>query len=238
MSRCLTATLVVLGLVTLTSRDAAAQSDKDIAAYAGLNGTTVGALSPIMVSTGTKGEKPFNSIVGRYSHYSPNGGGDGNNQFGATWFHKAGTNAAVAGTVGYLAPGCTGCDGVMMASADVHSTLWNSVGSPTVTSVNLQGSLGYGHDPDITYLSLAVGVPLAISMEQASKARVGLFVTPGYGWGRISATGASENGALPMVGAGGSWTSAAGWGLQLSYNKVFVSNVSGNNMGLGFTWKM
>src|SRR5439155_8578529 len=109
MSRCLTATLVVLGLVTLTSRDAAAQSDKDIAAYAGLNGTPVGALSPIMVSTGTKGEKPFNSIVGRYSHYSPNGGGDGNNQFGATWFHKAGTNAAVSGTVGYLAPGCTGC---------------------------------------------------------------------------------------------------------------------------------
>jgi hypothetical protein len=90
-------------------------------------------------------------------------------------------------------------------------------------------------------LSLAVGVPLAMSFQQASKSRIGLFVTPGFGWGRISASGSgasgSESGTRPLVGAGASWTSATGMGLHLSYQAVVIEN-GGNNIGLGFSYKM
>jgi len=243
MRRCLTAILVV-GLVSLSAEKSVAQvSAGDIAAYVALNATPIGALTPIMVSPGTKGEKAYNSVVGRFSHFSPSGGGDGNNQFGATFYHQAGMNAAVSGTAGYVAPGCTGCDGIMMLGGDVHSTLWDNAKakSTSAASVNLQGSLGYGHTDGASMLSAAVSAPLAISFQQASKSRIGLFITPGFGWGRVSASGggasASESGTRPLVGAGASWQSATGMGLHLSYQAVVIEN-GGNNIGLGFSWKM
>jgi hypothetical protein len=242
MRRCLTAILVV-GLVSIASRDAAAQSTKDYAAYGALLSTPIGALTPIMVSPGTKGEKAFDSFSGRYSHFSPKTG-DGSNILGASFYHQAGMNAAVSGTVGYLKPSCPAgatCDGVTMLGADVHSTLWNSAaaaGSTTATSINLQGSLGYGHMKDASALSFAVGVPLTISMDQASKARISAFVNPGFGWGRASVTGSpSESGTRPLIGAGASWTSPAGWGLHAGFQKVVIKD-GGNNLGLGFSWKM
>ena len=65
MRRCLTA-VVVVGLFSINSRDAAAQvSAGDLAAYAALSSTPIGALTPIMVSPGTKGENAFNSFSGR-----------------------------------------------------------------------------------------------------------------------------------------------------------------------------
>jgi hypothetical protein len=237
MRRCLTAILVV-GLISVNSRDAAAQpSAKDIVAAAALSATPVGALTPIMVSTGMKGEKAFNSFSGRYSHYAPSGGGSGANVFGGSYYHKAGMNAAVSATAGYLT--CDGCEGVLMLGGDVHSTLWDNSAakSTTATSINLQGSLGWSKDDPANFLSLAVGVPLAISMEQASKSRIGFFVTPGYGWGRMSVTGASESGTRPFVGAGASWTAAAGWGLHLGYQRVIIED-AGNSIGGGFSWKM
>lgn len=239
MRRCLTAILVV-GLVSLASRESAAQvSAGDVAAYVALNATPIGALTPIMVSPGTKGEKAFNTFAGRYSHFSPSGGGDGTNQLGATWYHQAGMNAAVSGTAGYVAPGCTGCDGIMMLGGDVHSTLWNNAAAKSTTdlSANLHGSLGYGHSNGTTALSMAVGVPLGMSFEQASKSRIGLFITPGFGWGRMSGSGTGESGTRPLIGAGASWTAASGMGLHLSYQAVVIEN-GGNNIGLGFSWKM
>jgi len=245
MRRCLSAILVV-GLISMSTRDVAAQvSAKDLAAYIALNSTPIGALAPVMVSPGTKGEKSSNSFTGRYSHFSETGS-DGANNYGATFYHQAGMNAAVSGTVGYLQPGCpTGatCNGVLMAGADVHSTLWNNAApkSTTAMNINLQGSIGYGHEKNTNAMSAAVGLPLGISFQQASKSRIGLFVTPGFGWGRVAASGAgasgSESGTRPLVGAGASWTSPAGWGMHLGYQAVVIQN-GGNNIGLGFSWKM
>lgn len=237
MRRCLTAILVV-GLVSLTAREAAAQpSVKDMVAYAALVSTPVGALSPIVISPGTKGEKNFSSFAARLAHFAPQGGGDGTNNLGASYYLPAGSNAAIGGTVGYIMPSCTGCDGMFIAGADVNSTLWNSTGG---ASVNLQGSFGWGNDSqsDATSLSAALSFPIAISMQQANKSRLSAFVSPGYGWGRVSASGASESGALPMVGVGGAWESAGGWGLHAAFNKVIVSDISGSNFGLGFSYKM
>ncbi len=233
MRRCLTAILVV-GLVSLTARDAAAQpSAKDIVAYTALVLTPVGSHSPILISPGMKGEKNFSSFAMRFSHFAPSTG-DGTNNLGASYYMPAGSNAAIGGTLGYIMPSCDGCDGVFNAGADVNSTLWNSSSG---TSINMQGSFGYAKESDLTALSLAVGFPLALSMTQASKARVTGFITPGFGWGRLSASGTSESGTRPLVGAGAAWESPGGWGVHAAFQKIIIED-GGNNFGLGFSYKM
>jgi hypothetical protein len=242
MRRCLTALLVV-GLVSINSRDAAAQpSEKDVAAYAALSATPVGALVPMHVTLGAAEKSSFSANI---SHFSPKTG-DGNNTLGASYLRRAGSNAVVAGTVAFTQVGCpTGdtCENVISLGGDVHSRLWDNSASKstTNTSVNLQGSLGYGKEGDFSYLSAAIGVPLAISMEQASKARIGAFIRPGFGFGRMSAdvggVSASESGTRPYVGAGASWTAPAGWALHASYNKIMIED-GGNSFGLGFSWNM
>jgi hypothetical protein len=230
---------LVVGLISLNNRDAAAQPDaKDLAAYAALGTTPVAALVPMVVSLGAASS----SFTANISHFSPKSG-DGDNTIGASYFRKAGANAVVAGTVGYTQVGCpsgASCDNTIMLGGDVHSRLWDNSAakSTTNTSINLQGSLGYGKTGDVNSLSAAVSFPLAISMEQASKARFGAFVRPGYGWGKLSQTGVSESGMLPFVGAGASWASPAGWGLHASYNRVIISDVAGNSFGVGLNWNL
>jgi outer membrane protein with beta-barrel domain len=241
MRRSLTALLVV-GLVSFTSRDAAAQpSEKDYAAYAALSATPVGALAPMVVSLGAS----TSSFAFNVSHFSPKSG-DGDNTIGASYYRKAGSNAVLSGTVGYTQVGCPSgatCDNTIMLGGDVHSRLWDNAAAKSTTnmSINLQGSLGYGKNGDDNVLSAAIGVPLAISMEQASKARFGAFVRPGFGFGRLSVdvagTSTSESGTRPYVGAGLSWAAPAGWGLHAAYNKVIIED-GGNSFGVGFNWNM
>lgn len=239
MRRCLAAILVV-GLAMSVPRDAAAQpSEQEAAAYAAFITTPLGALSPIMIAPGTKGDKSFSSFAGRYAHFAPQGGGDGTNTFGASFYHKAGMNAAFSGTAAYLT--CSGCDGLFMAGADVHSTLWNSATtarSTSATSINFQGGLGYGTQDGNNALSISAAFPLAVNFMQASKSNFGLYLAPGYMWGRVSGGGVSESGAIPFVGAGASWMAAAGWGIHASYQKGIVADVSGNTFGVGFSWNM
>jgi hypothetical protein len=232
MRRCLMAILVV-GLVSLTSRDAAAQpSEEDYAAYFALTLTPVGSHAPIVHAPGAKGVKSPSSFALRLSHYSQEGT-DGTNNLAASYLMPAGSNANVGVTAGYIMPSCDDCDGVFNAGADLHSTLWNS---GTGTSINMQGSLGWAKEDGVTALSVALGVPLAYSMTQASKSRVSFFVTPGFGWGRLSED-ESLSGTRPMVGAGAAWQAAGGWGLHASFQKIMIEE-GGNTFGVGFSYNM
>ena len=241
MRRCLTALLVV-GLVSVSSEAAAQPSAGDFAAAAALAATPVGAVTPMHVTLGAA-EK--GSFTANFSHHKPKTG-DGDNTIGASYFRRAGANAVVSGTLAYTQVACPAgatCDNGIALGGDVSSRLWDNSASKstTNTSINLQGSLGYGKVGDANFLSAAVGVPLAISMEQASKARIGAFIRPGFGFGRMSADVAgvstSESGTRPYVGAGASWQSASGWALHASYNKIMIED-SGNSFGLGFSWNM
>src|SRR6058998_1114602 len=148
MRRCLTA-LLALGVLSVTARDAEAQAKKppaasnaDMAAYTALVSTPVGGLAPLMITPGAKVEKKFNAVTGRYSHFSSDAGSA--NSFGASFYHRAGMNAAVSGTLGYAtAAACAADCGTLLIGADVHSTLWNNKPRTTAAtkSVNLQGSL-------------------------------------------------------------------------------------------------
>jgi hypothetical protein len=218
----------------MPARDAAAQPDvKDVVAYSALVLTPIGAHSPIMVWPGAKGVKATSSFSARLSHFSQEGS-DGTNNLAATYILPAGSAMALGFTAGYIMPGCDGCDGVFNAGADVHSTLWSSTGG---ASLNLQGSLGWASEDGATALSAALGFPLAYSVTQASKSKVSFFVTPGYGWGRLSEDDVSESGYRPMVGAGAAWEAPAGWGIHAAFQKIIIED-GGNNFGVGFSYRM
>ncbi len=226
MRRCLAAILVV-GLVGLTSRDAAAQEvDKDFVAYTALSLTPVGSHVPVMMPKA-------NAFALRLSHIAPEVG-DGTNNLAGSYFMKAGSNALVGGTLGYIIPSEDGEDGVFNAGLTVNSSLWSS---PAGVGIGMTGDLGWASEDEATFLSAAVGVPLSYSVTQASKSTMSFFVAPAYGWGRISGNGASESGMRPIVGAGAAWTAAGGWGIHAAFNKVILEG-GANNFGVGFSYKM
>jgi hypothetical protein len=226
MRRCLMAILVV-GLVSLNTREAAAQpSEKDIVAYTALSLTPVGSHSPIMMAKA-------NAFAFRLSHFSSEGT-DGTNNLAGSYFMKAGSNALVGATAGYIMPSCDGCDGVFNAGVDLNSTLWSNASG---AAVGMAGNLGWAKEDDLTALSAAIGVPLSISKEQASKSRISAFIQPAFGFGRLSAAGESESGTRPIIGAGAAWQSAGGWAIHGAFNKVMIEN-GGNTFGVGFSYQM
>ena len=227
MRRCLAAILVV-GLVSLTSRDAAAQpSEKDYAAYGALSVTPVGAHAPIMMPKA-------NAFAFRYSHFSAEGA-DALNNLAGSYFLNAGANALVGATVGYLMENCENCDGVFNAGLSLNSSLWSSPGG---ASIGMSGDLGWATQEGSSALSAAIGVPLSYSVTQASKATMSFFVAPAFGWGRVSADGVdAQSGTRPIIGAGAAWTAPGGWGLHAAFNKVIIEN-GGSTVGLGFSYKM
>jgi hypothetical protein len=241
--RRLSAALFVLALLAVNTRDAAAQpTAQDVAAYYALSSTPAGTFTPIMMQRDAV--KGFTTVAGRFGMFSPNAG-DGNTSLGASGFFRAGSNALVSGTLGYTMVGCPSgatCDNGMLVGADLLSELWKSAGN-TGTSMNVNSlvSAGWSGFGDVSFMSAAVSVPLTMTMEQASKARLSFHVTPGFGWGRmaqdISGTSASESGTRPMFSVGGAWVAPAGWGLHVGYQQVMIDN-GGNTIGAGFSWKM
>lgn len=226
MRRCLMAILVV-GLVSLNTREAAAQpSLKDLAAYVALQSTPVGAHTPLMMPKA-------NAFAFRASQHTPSAG-DGVTSLAGSYFMTAGSNALVGGTLGYSMPGCDGCEGVFNAGLDLNSSLWSSAGG---AAIGMSGSLGWAKDEDVTALSAAIGVPLSISKEQANKSRISAFIQPAFGFGRLSDAGASESGTRPIIGAGAAWQAAGGWAIHAAFNKIILED-GGNNFGVGFSYKM
>lgn len=226
MRRCLAAILVV-GLVSLTSRDAAAQpSEKDLVAYGALSLTPVGSHVPVMMPKA-------NAFALRLSHFAQEGT-DGTNNLAGSYFMKAGSNALVGGTLGYIIPSEEGADGVFNAGLSVNSSLWSSAAG---ASIGMSGDFGWASEDEVTFLSAAIGVPLSYSVQQASKSSISFFVAPGFGWGRMSADAGSESGTRPIVGAGAAWTAPGGWALHAAFNKIIIED-GGNSFGVGFSYKM
>src|SRR5687767_8295878 len=247
-----TAALLVLGLASLNTRDAAAQpSAQDIAAAVAISATPAGAFTPYALNKGwdAKGKYGF---AARYGMNSPKTG-ESDNSIGATGSMGVGTNAIVSGTLGYTLVGCpTGatCDNGILLGADVLSSLWSS--STNAMHIKFQGNLGWSTFGDLSALSAVVGVPLVWDLSagrsagsnararQASAAsgRFALFAQPGFGWGRLSAdvggVSNSESGTRPLVSAGGQYTTAGGMGFHVGYSRIFIEDAS-NIFGVGMT---
>ena len=216
----------------------------DLAAYAALSVTPVGAMTPIVTSSMLGRVQQGYAIAGQYGHISDNG--TSANMFGANVSMPL-AGVSVGGTFGFISPSSnTGLKSNMMLGLNAESNLgaWALTDGKNANlfTLGLRGDFGWANPDDglgtnttATALSFAANAPVALVLKNGDLTWAP-FVTPGLGWGRISESGASESGTRFLMGAGLGVSHRNGWGVSLGMQKVFIDqgkSVFGLNVSYG-----
>ena len=234
-------------LTSLTSLGVAASAQAqgpsvgDVAAYVALSTTPVGAMTPIVTSAMLGRIAKGYTITGQYGHLSDNAAGF--NSFGAAVSLPV-SGFSLGGSLGYIAPSAQGASGNMMLGLNAETNLgaW-ALGdgkNANLFTMSARGDFGWANPSDgaggnVTSLALSAGAPFALVLKNGDMT-FAPFVTPGFGWGRLSATGASESGTRFMMGAGLGIAHRNGWGVSAGMQKVFIDQgktVFGLNVSYG-----
>lgn len=213
--------LVVTGSAPLTS--AAAQSEKDFAGWVGLITTPVGALPPVIPTTTGM------AFQARYGHWQFASDDDNTSNYGIGLSLGAGRSRATV-VLGYTTTkDCTDC-GQMMAGFELHVPLVQGGGTQAGgIGIALNPAVGYAKttasDAELSFLSIAVSLPISVSVPLGASARIVPFVSPGAGMGRISGSGESQSGTRMLLG-GGVVLADAVPRLQItgSFQKIFIDH--------------
>ena len=236
-------------LTSLTSLGVAASAQAqgpsvgDIAGYVALSATPVGAMTPVVSSAMLGRIAKGYSFTGQYGHLSDDAAGF--NSFGASVSMPL-SGFSLGGSLGFMSPSAQGSKSNLMVGANAETNLgaW-ALGqgkNANLFTLSARGDFGWANPDDgtgtnnsITALSLSAGAPLALVLKNGDMTWAP-FVTPGLGWGRLSATGASESGTRFMMGAGLGMTHRNGWGVSVGMQKVFIDQgktVFGLNLSYG-----
>src|SRR5689334_7292103 len=235
-------------LTSLTSLGVAASAQAqgpslgDAAAYVALSATPVGAMTPVVSSAMLGRIAKGYSFTGQYGHLSDDAAGF--NSFGASVSMPL-SGFTVGGSLGFMSPSAQGSKSNLMLGANAETNLgaW-ALGqgkNANLFTLSARGDFGWANPDDgsgnnsITALSMSARAPLALVLKNGDMTWAP-FVTPGLGWGRLSATGASESGTRFMMGAGLGMTHRNGWGVSAGMQKVFIDNgktVFGLNVSYG-----
>lgn len=235
------------GMLALLATPVLAQTEdeiNDFAAYGGITSTTVGLITPIPPATGLAG-MGFNVRASQI--------GEGDLNFKARAIAAGLDFGAGRGRFGiqalYGTSDCgSNCDaGGFGLGADFDFPLWASVSDATMNNasfaIGLRPAFGWskgtGDADSQSAMSFGAGVPLSVTMGQATK--LVAFVTPGFAWGQIKDDGDAifgafeESGTSAVFGGGIGVGLSNGVGINLGMNKVFVDQ-SEIVWGLAFTW--
>jgi opacity protein-like surface antigen len=205
----------------------------DIAAYFGINGSTVGALPPLATNTlSASGGIGWHLQYGRLSiddetNASPFAGGlDITVGTGRLGF-----------TAGYQTFDCAeglDCEGhLMLGSRYSRQLTGNKLGTNGGRwQMGFEGELGVGLPEDSRAMAISVGLPVKLTFGRNMK--VSPFVTPSFAHGSLKVGDVSESAMKFMVGAGVGLAFANGVGANFGLRKVFVDEGE-TQYGLGFT---
>ena len=239
--------IVLTSLASLgvaASAQAQGPSLGDIAGYVALTGTPVGAMTPVVTSAMLGRIAKGYAVAGQYGHLSDNGAGF--NSFGATVSMPV-SGVSLGGSLGFMSPsGAAGSKSNLMLGLNAESNLgaWAITDGKDANlfTLGLRGDFGWANPDDgtgtsssVTALSLSAGAPVALVLKSGDMT-FAPFVTPGFGWGRLSANGASESGTRFMMGAGIGLSHRNGWGASVGMQKVFIDqgkSVFGLNISYG-----
>ena len=236
-------------LTSLTSLGVAASAQAqtslgDAAAYLALSTTPVGAMTPVVTSAMLGRIAKGYTVTGQYGHLSGDNGA-GFNSFGASVSMPV-SGFSLGGSLGFMSPSGQGSKSNLMLGANAETNLgaW-ALGegkNSNLFTLSARGDFGWanpddgtGTDNSITALSMSASTPFALVIKNGDMTWAP-FVTPGFGWGRLSATGASESGTRFMMGAGLGMTHRNGWGVSVGMQKVFIDQgktVLGLNLSYG-----
>lgn len=226
---------IATSALVLTASTMSAQEEPnvgDAVAYMAINMTTVGTLPPLATNTlAAAGGIGWHLQYGRLS-----------------WGEDVSSNAFAGGVDLSLGSGRLGLTaGYMMTDygSDVEGENHLMIGTrysqqlagaalnPTSRwAMGLEAELGFGFPEDVKALVVAAGLPIKLTLGRNVK--VSPFVTPGFGYGRLSAEGESESGTRFMVGAGLGLGFANGVGVNFGLKKAFIEEGK-TQFGLGFT---
>jgi len=236
-------------LTSLTSLGVAASAQAqgpsvgDLAGYVALSTTPVGAMTPVVSSAMLGRIAKGYSLTGQYGHLSDDAAGF--NSFGASVSMPL-SGFSLGGSLGFMSPSAQGSKSNLMLGANAETNLgaW-ALGqgkNSNLFTLSARGDFGWANPDDgtgtnnsITALSMSASAPFALVLKNGDMTWAP-FVTPGLGWGRLSAQGASESGTRFMMGAGLGMTHRNGWGVSAGMQKVFIDNgktVFGLNLSYG-----
>lgn len=218
---------------------AAAQDEDDVAAYAAMVFTPIGALPPLVTPAMAGISHAPTRINARYGRISfSDDVGFNNLGVGLDFGRRRGSLGLL---VGYAFDDCEGeCDGAVMIGGHAEGTLGSTPLGDDPSSATLRmgvrGDVGFARMDDVTALSAVLGVPLAVSMPSGGL-RFVPFVTPAFGLGRLSGNDESETGVRFLLGAGVGVVSSTGLMVDLGVQKVFIDD--GDAMvGIAVAWNI
>jgi hypothetical protein len=209
----------------------------DQAGYIALAGTPVGAMTPVVTSAMLGRIPKGYSVVGQYGHLSDAVGGF--NSFGASISMPL-SGFALGASVGMFSPSAAGSKSNEMVGLNAETNLgaW-AIGEgkdANLFTMSARGDFGWANPQDLGLLSFSAGAPFALVLKSGDMTWAP-FVTPGFGWGRISPTSFNtESGTRFMMGAGLGVAHRNGWGVSAGMQKVFINQgktVFGLNLSYG-----
>jgi hypothetical protein len=148
------------------------------------------------------------ALAVRYGYASEGRLNAGSNALGLTAILPAGLGSTVSLTAGVNSSDCNGCDPRLMVGlgGDVRigSTAFGTTSDASRIIFTVDGELGYAKlDADGSAFSGHVGVPIAlVSGSRGTGMRFVPFVTPGFGFARVSSNGIEDNGSRITIGGG------------------------------------
>lgn len=225
------ASALVLTASAMTAQEQG-PSAGDIAAYYAINVTTVGALPPLATNT----------LAGA-------GGIGWHLQYGRiSWTDDVSSNTFAGGVDLSLGSGRLGLtagyqmtdygsdvegDSHLMIGTRYSQQLAGAALNPTSRwAMGLEAELGFAFPEDVKAMVVSAGLPVKLTFGRNVK--VSPFVTPGFGYGRVSIQDESESGTRFMVGAGLGLGFANGVGANFGMRKAFIEDGK-MQYGLGFT---
>jgi hypothetical protein len=210
---------LALTLLAVAAPAARAQSIGDYVAYFALTVTPQAALAPLQF--GADAATAPGSIDLRYGRISY--GSDENfDDFALSASAPVGPGRLGA-TLGAVT--CDGCDALLMLGLDYEQAMFVQQHEGNALAIGLAPAIGVAKPTggqDGLAMSASLGLPLSIS--SGSDNRVTVFVTPGFGYGRLSEDGESESGTRPMLGLGLRLRTTSGIGFSIGAQKVFIDD--------------
>jgi hypothetical protein len=209
----------------------------DQAGYIALAGTPVGAMTPVVTSAMLGRIAKGYTVAGQYGHLSDDAAGF--NSFGASISMPV-SGFTLGGSIGMFSPSVDGAKSNMLLGLNAETNLgaW-ALGEgkdANLFTMSARGDFGWANPEDLGLMSLSAGVPVALVLKSGDMTWAP-FVTPGFGWGRISPTGFdSQSGTRFMMGAGLGMAHRNGWGVSVGMQKVFIDQgktVFGLNLSYG-----
>lgn len=225
-------------LFLLAAAPVRAQSVGDAAAYFSIISSPPGALPPVLSSAMLNRTMTGPDFALRYGHVGLQGGSL--NSFDGRLSFPAGRKAQIGVNAGYQNLSCDlNCNGHFIAGANAEGRLASStIGTGTdaaQVTIGLSGEFGFGRDHGTTIASLVAGLPFAL-VSGTPSLKIAPFLTPAFGWGRVSDSGNSDSGTRFLLGGGVVFQNTEnGLGATFGFQKIFING--GETMfGVGVTF--